>query len=135
MKTTEPIARKEYKCDLCEIPIKKGEKHFVIITERDDWMYPEDLDRSPRQTIRRHFDCEESHKILCDFIDEYEIFPYFYLGRTLDNSFEVLTENFHRQSDLDLLKKVITGEHYELVANYLKKIGIVAHSPDIEEAI
>ena len=58
---TQPVAKKEYKCEFCFTTIKKGEQYenYIRLPEYDEW-----FDDAPYETLRYHKNCQQFINLL-----------------------------------------------------------------------
>jgi hypothetical protein len=122
MKITEYKGRKDYKCDLCLENIREGEKYRLIVTEKSDWI-DWDPDINPRQTFRRHIECDKAQEILVDFFGD-ESYCHFYDRGAHDEIIDFLNDGFNEENGFELIKYYLPNEQYQLVVKFLLLLGI-----------
>lgn len=128
-KTTTPIAKKSYECDLCEGKIKKGEKYTRINSEYSDWFDWEDDGSSPFQSFKRHTDCHKAYELLVDSVNDMDELASFYQGGTR----EALSETFGNLDKRQVMEDIPKSKRKSVEA-FIKKAGLeFGYSPESDE--
>ncbi len=128
-KTTTPIAKKSYACDLCGDKIKKGEKYTRINSEYSDWFDWEDDSSSPFQSFKRHTDCNKAYNLLVHSVNDMDELASFYQGGTRD----ALSETFGNLDRRQVMEDIPKAKR-KFVEAFIKKAGLkFGYSPEKEE--
>ncbi|MHB8361441.1 MAG: hypothetical protein ACYDAO_02480 [Thermoplasmataceae archaeon] len=85
----ETTSRKEKPCDICNRPIKIGEKQITTTLGREDWDEWNDSYGSPYRTFYRHGECEKMWSTAKEILSPEEM-DYFIGG-----TYQVIAEDYN----------------------------------------